>query len=439
MSLIDPTGHRVSGANSRSLAHYEKAARELLCMVDDPAASVDRAIEAGPEMTMAHLLKAWLHLLGIEPAGIEVAKACCSAAAALDADERERGHLDAAQALVAGRWQEAALRLEDLSARFPLDTLALQAGHQIDFFPGDSRMLRDRIARALPAWDSSSRAGMRCSACTRSGSRRPATTRRPSAQGRRSDRTRAARQLGLARGSPRPRDAQCAARRHRVARADARDWSKAASSPPQRLAPRAVPARARPARRGPRASTTRRSAAPARRSCSTWSTPARCCGGCICAASRSASAGGDRRTLGRARARRTLRVQRPARDDRLRARRPSRREQQALIEAQHEAMRSDVDNAAFTRDVGHAGDACGAGFRRRRLRAGGGAAETGPQRRAPLRRQPCAARPDRPDPARRRRPGRRPAAGGSARRRARGAAAEQPGCASAGGTLAVPG
>lgn len=27
------------------------------------------------------------------------------------------------------------------------------AAHQVDFMRGDSRMLRDRIARALPAWD----------------------------------------------------------------------------------------------------------------------------------------------------------------------------------------------------------------------------------------------------------------------------------------------
>src|SRR4051812_13905461 len=153
MSLTDATGHRVSGANPSSLAHFEHAARELLCLVDDPAASIDRAIEASPDMTMAHLLKAWLHLLGTEPGGLAVAKACCTAAAALDADARERGHLDAAQALAGGRWQEAALRLEDLNARYPRDTLALQVGHQIDFFRGDSRMLRDRIARVLPAWE----------------------------------------------------------------------------------------------------------------------------------------------------------------------------------------------------------------------------------------------------------------------------------------------
>jgi len=153
MNLIDACGHRVSGATPDSLVLYEQAANELLCLVDDPVATVDRALAASPEMTMAHLLKAWLHLLGTEPAGVAVAAGCCAAAAALPADERERAHLAAAQALVAGRWHEAGLRLEDLSLRWPRDSLALQAGHQVDFFRGDSRMLRDRIARALPAWD----------------------------------------------------------------------------------------------------------------------------------------------------------------------------------------------------------------------------------------------------------------------------------------------
>jgi tetratricopeptide (TPR) repeat protein len=153
MNLIDSTGHRVSGATPDSLQAYEQAARELLCMVDDPAASVARALAASPEMTMAHVLQAWLHLLGTEPEGLVVAKAACDAAAALPADDREQRHLAAARALAQGRWREAAQRLEDLSLRYPLDSLALQAGHQIDFFRGDSRMLRDRIARALPAWD----------------------------------------------------------------------------------------------------------------------------------------------------------------------------------------------------------------------------------------------------------------------------------------------
>lgn len=155
MDRIDSNGHRLSGATNESTALFEQACRELLCMVDDPAATVERAIAAAPEMTMAHVLKAWLHLLGTEPSGRAVAQQASEVAASLAADAREHAHVEAAQALAQGRWREAALRLEDLSARHPLDTLALQVGHQIDFFRGDSRMLRDRIARAMPAWDPS--------------------------------------------------------------------------------------------------------------------------------------------------------------------------------------------------------------------------------------------------------------------------------------------
>jgi tetratricopeptide (TPR) repeat protein len=76
-------------------------------------------------------------------------------ALALPANERERRHLIAVRQLAAGRWRDAARTLEDISIDHPLDALALQAGHLIDFYVGDSRMLRDRIARALPAWSPS--------------------------------------------------------------------------------------------------------------------------------------------------------------------------------------------------------------------------------------------------------------------------------------------
>jgi len=153
MSLSDALGHRVSGATPASLEAYKQAARELLCLVDDPVASVERSLAASADMTMAHVLKAWLNLLGTESASLPAARAALAEAAALPADAREQRHIAAAQAWAAGRWREAALRLEDLSLEFPRDTLALQVGHQLDFFLGASRMLRDRIARALPAWD----------------------------------------------------------------------------------------------------------------------------------------------------------------------------------------------------------------------------------------------------------------------------------------------
>jgi hypothetical protein len=152
MSFKDIQGHALSGATAEALDPFEQGNHELRCLVDDPLASARRALELAPRMTMAHALVAWLNLLGTEPAGLAEARAALQAARALPADERETQHLNAIEQLVAGQWHAASRTLEDLSIRWPLDTLALQAGHQIDFFTGHSRMLRDRVARALPAW-----------------------------------------------------------------------------------------------------------------------------------------------------------------------------------------------------------------------------------------------------------------------------------------------
>src|SRR5690349_7936562 len=152
MATKDSLGHALTGADAASVAPYEAALHQLQCLIGDPVASVDEALRASPDFVMAHALKAYLHLLGTEPNALPVARECYLTASRLPADARERGHLDAVRHLVAGRWREAGRTLEDVAIEHPRDVLALQAGHQIDFFTGHSRMLRDRIARALPAW-----------------------------------------------------------------------------------------------------------------------------------------------------------------------------------------------------------------------------------------------------------------------------------------------
>jgi hypothetical protein len=150
--MKNSVGYDLSGANGQGLDALEQGLHELRCYIGDPVASVERALAASPELVMGHVLKAYLHLLGTEPAGLPVARAAHEAALALPANDRERRHLQAIGFLTDGRWREAGRALEDLSAEYPRDGLALQAGHSIDFFTGDSRMLRDRIARALPSW-----------------------------------------------------------------------------------------------------------------------------------------------------------------------------------------------------------------------------------------------------------------------------------------------
>jgi tetratricopeptide (TPR) repeat protein len=152
MTMRDYADHASSGATGDSLAAFEQASHEFRCYIGDPVASVERALAASPGMTMAHVLKAWLHLLGTEPGDLPVARDCLRAAEGLQINARERGHLQAIRLLLEGEWSAAARTLEDVSADYPRDALALQAGHLLDFFTGDARMLRDRLARALPAW-----------------------------------------------------------------------------------------------------------------------------------------------------------------------------------------------------------------------------------------------------------------------------------------------
>jgi hypothetical protein len=152
MTLRDSVGYPVSGATAHGLETFERATLELRCLIRDPLATVNEALTANPDLTLGYALRAYLNLLGTEPAGIAVAREACSEALGKPATDRERRHLVAAAQLANGHWHEAGRTLEDLSIDYPRDLLALQVGHQIDFFTGEARTLRDRVARVLPSW-----------------------------------------------------------------------------------------------------------------------------------------------------------------------------------------------------------------------------------------------------------------------------------------------
>jgi hypothetical protein len=183
MTVKDVRGHNLSGANDASAELYGKALRQLNLYQGDPVATIDAALAESPGFVMAHAMRAWLHLLGTEPAGFEVAEESHLRVVATATTDREKGHAAAIGALMAGNWHHAGRILEDVTLACPHDGLALIAGHQIDFFTGNARMLRDRIARALPAGTPLVQASTRCSACRPLGWRRPVPMPPPSELG----------------------------------------------------------------------------------------------------------------------------------------------------------------------------------------------------------------------------------------------------------------
>jgi hypothetical protein len=153
MTLRDIHGLELSGATQVAAEHYEAAVSELQCYRGDPVEHVNAALAEAPGFAMAHALRGWLFLLGTEPSGLPVAREASQLALRYASTERERGHATACGHLVEGRWHDASRVMEDVTIAHPRDAIGLLAGHQIDFFTGQSRMLRDRIARALPHWD----------------------------------------------------------------------------------------------------------------------------------------------------------------------------------------------------------------------------------------------------------------------------------------------
>jgi hypothetical protein len=150
--LQDIRGNPLTGANHAATSAYMKGLGQLNLFVGDPVASANAATDAAPSFVMGHALRAWLFLLSTEAPARVPAHESWEAALGLPMTAQEAGHITAIGHLLDGHWHQAARVLEDVAIAHPHDILALQVGHQLDFFTGNARMLRDRIARALPAW-----------------------------------------------------------------------------------------------------------------------------------------------------------------------------------------------------------------------------------------------------------------------------------------------
>ncbi|MGK2741788.1 tetratricopeptide repeat protein [Tepidicaulis sp. LMO-SS28] len=148
----DRQGNALSSASAPAAEKYDEAVRAFQIYTGDPVALLYAALEEAPAFTMAHILKAWLMALATEPEATAAAADILAEAKTLPMTDRERSHIHALGLVIQGNWTEAALILDRHNAAWPHDIVAIQMGHQIDFFRASARNLRDRIARVLPKW-----------------------------------------------------------------------------------------------------------------------------------------------------------------------------------------------------------------------------------------------------------------------------------------------
>lgn len=140
-------------APADAAALYDRAVDRLLRYHPDLVDLTFRLAGEHPDVGMAQALVAYLHLMSTDRPDVEPARAAWEAMAATPMGAREQAHHAAIAAWLAGDWRGAAGALDTLLVRWPADLLALQIGHQLDFFVGDAHNLRDRPGRSLSALD----------------------------------------------------------------------------------------------------------------------------------------------------------------------------------------------------------------------------------------------------------------------------------------------
>jgi tetratricopeptide (TPR) repeat protein len=150
--ITDAQGQALSGASREAAQHFDRAVTAFNLYRGDSIAALDAALALAPRFAMAALLKAHLMAVATEPAATQAARGLLATVAGWPLNDRERSHLAVATRILDGEWSAAALLLDRHHVEHPLDIVALQVGHLVDFFRANARSLRDRIARTLPQW-----------------------------------------------------------------------------------------------------------------------------------------------------------------------------------------------------------------------------------------------------------------------------------------------
>lgn len=156
MDRYDSAGNPLSQCSAQARDGFSEACTLFHGYFADPVARIDAVLAEEPRFPMGLCLKAGILATsserGAEPALRSLVGQLQACTPKYNA--RERGHLAALQAWLAGDFERATEAWGTVLFEFPRDLLALQLAHLGDFYLGHSRMLRDRPARVLQEWDS---------------------------------------------------------------------------------------------------------------------------------------------------------------------------------------------------------------------------------------------------------------------------------------------
>ena len=180
-AFTDRWGSPVFAGALQTVDVLDEAIEQLVSLSGDPMVLADEAAARDPELVLARVLQGYLALYAGSASGLQRARALVGDLDpwGLETGERELLHVLAVQSWADGEWERAASFLERALLHESRDLLALKVAQDLYFFIGNQQDLRDVVERVSGLGHRIVPATATCVACTRSDSKRTASTTRP--------------------------------------------------------------------------------------------------------------------------------------------------------------------------------------------------------------------------------------------------------------------
>jgi tetratricopeptide (TPR) repeat protein len=153
--LRDQHGLTISTSSQEGAAGFERTLCAYLKYRADAPQHLAQTLVTDPELGLAHCLGGYFAMLSYRLANVPVAVEAARTARAmtLNATARERAHVDALDAWIAGDIDRSLAIWNDIVAQHPMDLLAFRLAHFNNFWLGRPEAMRASAEQVLPKWD----------------------------------------------------------------------------------------------------------------------------------------------------------------------------------------------------------------------------------------------------------------------------------------------
>jgi tetratricopeptide (TPR) repeat protein len=152
--LQDQHGLTISTSSAKAAASFDRTVLAYLKYRADTPQHLARTIAADPEFGLAHCLTGYFAMLSYKLANVPLADEAARTAHAMTAKAtaRERAHVRALDAWIAGDIDRSLTIWDDIVSEHPTDVLAFRLAQFNNFWLGRPEDMRASVEQAFPKW-----------------------------------------------------------------------------------------------------------------------------------------------------------------------------------------------------------------------------------------------------------------------------------------------